>query len=124
MQTQFLSSFEARIHPISPILKPPATYASGPVILRAFLHARTRHGRTPFRMLTDQSLEAVYDSMRIDGLPRVVFAVGKDVEQGLRGKLHGYLRGKFKRRGRVAFRLAMEEIRKQDPCTFSPCLVV
>ena len=66
------------------------------------------------------TLEAVYDSMRIDGLPRVVFAVGKDVEQGLRGKLHGYLRGKFKRRGRMAFKIAMEEIRKKDPRTLPP----
>ena len=55
--------------------------------------------------------------MRVDGLPRVVFTVGKDVEQGLRGKLHGYLRGKFKRRARMAFKISMEEIRKKDPRT-------
>ena len=56
----------------------------------------------------------MYDSMRVDGLPRVVFAVGKDVESVLRGKLHGYLRGKFKRRARMAFKIALEEIRKKN----------
>src|SRR5271169_1784084 len=110
MQTQDLPSFFVRIKPIPPLTKPPAPYASGPVILRAFIYARTRHKRYPFRLMADTSLEAVYDSMRIDSLPRVVFAVGKSVEKPLRGTLHGYLRGKFKRRAKQAFRIALEEI--------------
>src|SRR5271170_5301478 len=120
MQTQDLPSFYVRVKPIPLLIKPPATYASGPVILRAFIHARTRHKRQPFRMMADQSLEAVYDSMRVDSLPRVVFAVGKSVEKPLRGVLHGYLRGKFKRRARQAFRVALEEIRKKNHCTLPP----
>jgi len=69
--------------------------------------------------MADTSLEAVYDSMRIDSLPRVVFAVGKSVEKPLRGTLHGYLRGKFKRRAKQAFRIALEEIRRKNKCTQS-----
>lgn len=70
--------------------------------------------------MADHALEAVYDSMRVDALPRVVFAVGKSVEKPLRGELHGYLRGKFKRRAKQAFRVALEEIREKNECTPTP----
>ena len=51
----------------------------------------------------------------MDGLPRVVFGVSKDVEKPLRGKLHGCLRHRFKRRGKMAFKIALETLRREDP---------
>jgi len=64
-------------------------------------------------------MEAVYESLRADGLPRVVFGVSKDVERPLRGKLHGCLRHRFKRRGKMALKCAIESLRKENrgiPC--------
>lgn len=73
---------------------------------------------TPFANVSSQAMEAVYESLRVDGLPRVVFGVSKDVEKPLRGKLHGCLRHQFKRRGKVAFKIALETLRRENPGIF------
>ena len=54
------------------------------------------------------------ESYRVDGLPRVVFVVSTEVEKPLRGKMSSVLRHRFKRRMKTAFRMALEEKRKED----------
>src|SRR5947207_5517456 len=111
------SPFEARIQPIKPLVSPACPHESGTFILRAFLYARRKWPWTSFANVASQAMEAVYESLRVDGLPRVIFGVSKDVERPLRGKLHGFLRHRFKRRGKMAFKYAIEGLRRENTGT-------
>lgn len=108
-------AFTARIRSIKPLSGSVCPLYSGPVILRAFLYAREKWPTQPFRAVSGRALEAVYNSFRVDGLPRLVVSVSKDVEKPLRGKLRGTIRHRFKRRGTRAFRQALEGLRQEDP---------
>lgn len=104
----------ARIRPIKPLTAPVCPHESGSNILRAFLYARKRWPTTPFRTISALALQAVYDSNRVDGLPRAIFVVSKEVEAPLRGKMHGFIRGRFKQRAKAAFKEALEAFRKDN----------
>jgi hypothetical protein len=106
--------FIAKIQPIGRLTAPIAPYADGTNILRAFLYARGRWPQLGFRNVSSKSMQAVYETNRIDGLPRVVFVVSKGVENLLKGKLHGVLRRRYKKRGRWAFIAALHELKKED----------
>jgi hypothetical protein len=71
----------------------------------------------PFSAVTSQALEAIYDSLRVDGLPRVIFGVSKEVEKPLRGKMSPVLRHRFKRRGKMALKMALQQLRREDEST-------
>jgi RNase P protein component len=58
---------------------------------------------------------ALYNSRLRDGLPRVVYVVSKEVEAPLRGKMGAILRHKFKRKGKAAFKQALEGLRRDNP---------
>jgi hypothetical protein len=105
--------FVVRIRPIKPLKGPICPYEKGGNILRAFLYARKHWPTTPFRTVSAQALEAVYESNRVDGLPRVLFVVAKQVEAPLRGKMHGVIRRQFRRRGKTAFKFALQSLRKE-----------
>jgi hypothetical protein len=106
--------FRVRLRPIKPLLSSPAPLCQGSLVLRTFLYARKKWPLQPFRQVAAQALEAVRDSQRVDGLPRVVFVVSSEVEKPLRGRMHGVIRHRFKRRMKAAFRIALEEKRKED----------
>jgi hypothetical protein len=108
------SAFEARVKPIKPLRATACPHELGPIILRAFLYARQKWPHMSFGKVAPQALEAIYDSFRVDGLPRVVFTVMKEVEKPLRGKLNSTLRHRFKRRGKMAFKLAIEQLRREN----------
>src|SRR5438045_3476814 len=57
------SSFEVRLKPIKPLLKPSTPHERGPVILRAFLYARRVWPGRPFSAVASQALEAIYNSL-------------------------------------------------------------
>jgi hypothetical protein len=107
--------FTAKIQPIGRLTGPIPPYADGPNILRAFLYARQRWPHLGFRTVSSKAMQAVYETNRIDGLPRVVFTVSTGVEKLLKGNLLGVLRKKFKKRGRWAFIMALHELKKEDP---------
>ena len=106
--------FHIRLRPIKPLVTPSAPPCHGSLILRSFLYARKYWPDQPFRNVAAQALEAVNESYRVDGLPRVVFVVSTEVEKPLRGKMSSVLRHRFKRRMKTAFRMALEEKRKED----------
>jgi len=109
--------FTLRLRPIKPLTAPPAPLSTGSLILRSFLYARKHWPGTAFRNVAAQALEQVNEAWRRDGLPRLVFAVSMEVERPLRGKILSCIRHRFKRRAKVAMRLALEELRKEDPGT-------
>lgn len=113
LQIQNYPTFTARIRPIKQLKFHPCPHHSGSIILRAFLYAREKWPTVSFRNVVTPSLEAVYESFRRDGLPRVVFVASKEVEQPLRGKLTSVLRHRFKRRAKLAFKMALEGIRRE-----------
>lgn len=106
--------FHIRLRPIKPLVTPSAPPSHGSLILRSFLYARQHWPEQPFRNVAAQALEAVNESYRVDGLPRLVFVVSTEVEKPLRGKMSSVLRHRFKRRMKTAFRMALEEKRKED----------
>jgi hypothetical protein len=110
--------FTARMLPIKTLKEPVCPHETGPNLLRTFLYARSKWPDQPFRNCAARASEAVHESNRIDGLPRVVFAVGKGVQALLRGKLHSVIRSKFKRRAKTAFKCALEDLRREDESTF------
>jgi hypothetical protein len=105
--------FTAKLQPIQRLTRPAAPYTLGPNILRAFIYARQHYPDIPFRWASAHALQAVYESNRIDGFPRVMFTVSKEVEKLLIGKLHGLLRRRFKTRGRRAFIDALDQLRRE-----------
>ena len=104
--------------PIGVRSSPACPNESGPFILRAFLHAREMIPFKPFRLTAGNVLQDVHDSTRVDGLPRVVITVHQDVAKPLRGKLHGYLRKAFRKKGRKAVTIAITQLREEKPSTF------
>jgi hypothetical protein len=110
------------IRPIAQLTEPPASQARGPHVLRAFLWAREKYPDRNFNDVRDEAMEAVYSSYRVDGLPRIVFGLGKDVRMIVnnRVKVGGVLRHKVKRRAKAAFREALEGERQINPGTKSP----
>ena len=110
--------FIARILPISPLKSPLPPLESGSNILRSFLYARSKWPYSPYRANAAYAMETIYNTFRVDGLPRVVFVVAKEVQQPLRGKLNAVIRHQFKRRGKAALKRALEELRRENEGTF------
>ena len=110
------NTFVVHVRPIPKLASRPAPLAEGPTILRAFLWARQHYPHLNFMEVKDRALDAVYQSHRVDGLPRVVFGLLKDVRTvvGAKVQLSGVLRHRFKRRARQAFREAMEQIKNKS----------
>jgi hypothetical protein len=102
--------FTAKLQPIKPLTVHAAPYTLGTTILRAFIYARQHFHDLAFRWASAKALQTVYESNRIDGFPRVMFIVSKEVEKLLTGKLHGLLRRRFKTRARRAFIAALKQI--------------
>lgn len=102
--------FTAKLQPIKRLTVRAAPYTLGTTILRAFIYARQHFPDMAFRWASTKALQAVYESNRIDGFPRVMFSVSKEVEKMLRGKLHGLLRRRFKTRARRAFIAALKQV--------------
>ncbi len=121
--TSLTPPFLARIRPIKPLKGPVSPYEKGSNILRGFLYARQKWPNSPFRTVSPQAMEAIYESNRVDGLPRVLFVVSKEVETPLRGKMHGTLRAMFRRRAKVAFKFAIEGLRREDKGALIPSAV-
>ena len=111
------STFVVHVRPIPKLTSHPAPLAEGPIILRAFLWARQNYPTRNFMEVKDIALDAVYQSHRVDGMPRVVFGLMKDVRtvMGTKVRLSGVLRHRFKRRAKQAFREAMEQIMNKSP---------
>jgi len=109
--------FTARVRPIKALEGPVCPYEKGSNILRAFLYARKTWPNKQFRTVSAQAMEAVYESNRVDGLPRVLFAVSRETEAPLRGKMHGVIRRRFRRRAKMAFKMAIQYLRKENKGT-------
>jgi hypothetical protein len=109
---QLHPAFILRANPIQPLKTRPCPHLAGPRILQAFLWARKRFPGRPVLKGLPWSFQAVYESRRVDGLPRVVFVVSKDISVPLRGKMSGVIRHRAKNRGRTAFKLALEGLRR------------
>jgi RNase P protein component len=107
-------AFAVRAKPIQPLTAQPPPHLKGPKILQAFLYARKHWPNYPLRSVLSDAMEAIYESRRVDGLPRVIFSVSKEVATPLRGKLQAALRHRFKRVGRTAFKVALETLRREN----------
>lgn len=110
--------FTAKLQPIQRLTDPAAPYTLGPNMLRAFIYARQRYPDIPVRWASERAIQAVYESNRIDGFPRVMFNISKEVEKLLIGKLHGFIRRRFKMRGRRAFIDALDQLRREREGSF------
>jgi hypothetical protein len=119
-------AFVVNVQPIGPLKTPPAPLAKGSNMLRAFLWAREHFPQSNLIEVKEKAVEAVYESHRVDGLPRVIFALAKEVRNPLNIKIQigGILRHRFKRRARRAFRDAIEELRRKDPSITSPVILI
>jgi RNase P protein component len=95
--------------------RPSLRHLKGPNTIRAFLYAREHWPERSFIRTAPAAFMALYNSRLRDGLPRVIYVVSKEVEAPLRGKMGSVLRHKFKRKGKSAFKHALEGLRKDDP---------
>lgn len=91
-------------------------------MLRSYLYAREMWPEKAYWDVGVEARSAIHDSFRIDGLPRVTFALRGKKE--LEGRLKAFWRIWFLRRGKVAFRKAIEEIRAQNPGIFGSMTVL
>jgi hypothetical protein len=111
-------AFQLRVRAIKRLTAPVIPRVKGSNLLQAFLWARQNAPDKAFLQIYLHAYDAVYAARRIDGLPRVVFLVSKDVAVPLRGSLKSYLRHQFKRRAKEAFRLTLEALRRAEPGMF------
>jgi hypothetical protein len=103
-------SFDVQILPIAPLTSLPCPYEDGTKYLRAFLYGRSRWPNQPFGKVRWLAYQAVHDSYRVDGLPRVVWALGEKARQPFLGKSVGFMRRRYQRRAKRAFGLALEQL--------------
>jgi hypothetical protein len=108
------SIFNVRVMATDPLTAPVPSPTTGSRRLRTFLLLRERYPDNLVKEKWEDLFTRTHDMERLEGVPRVAFVLGKEVAKEGLGDTKAALRNRFRRRAKVAFRIALERIRSEE----------